>query len=57
MGLVLNRFYIGSAVTTALADLGIGLKAVAVPIIALIIKFGIEVYCDRYKPIGVMLER
>ena len=57
MGIVLNRFYIGSAVTSVLADLGIGLKAIAVPIIALIIKFGIEVYCDRYKPIGVMLDR
>lgn len=57
MGIVLNKFYIGSAVTSALADLGIGLKAVAVPIVALIIKFGIEVYCERYQPTGIMIER
>jgi hypothetical protein len=57
MKIVLNKYYIGATVTSVLADLGIGMRAVAVPIIALIIKFGIEVYCDRCKPIGVMLER
>ena len=57
LGVVLNKLYIGSAIAACLADLGIGIKAVAVPIIALIIKFGIEVYCDRYKPIGIMIER
>jgi hypothetical protein len=40
-----------------LADLGIGIKAVAATIVALIIKFGIEVYCDRYTPAGIMIER
>ncbi len=54
--IVLNKFYIGSAITTMLADLGLGVKAIAVPIIALIIKFGIEVYCDRFKPSGIMLD-
>jgi len=56
-GFVLNKFYIGSAITSVLADLGIGMKAVAIPIVALLIKFGIEVYCERYKPVGIMLER
>jgi hypothetical protein len=57
LGIVLNRLYIGTAVTTILADLGIGIKAIAVPVAALLIKFGIEVYCDRFKPTGVMIEK
>lgn len=57
IGFVLNKFYIGSAITTVLADLGIGMKAVAIPIVALVIKFGIEVYCERFKPVGIMIER
>src|SRR5690606_15415513 len=57
MGVVLNKLYIGTAVTSALADIGIGIKAIAVPIVALIIKFGIEVYCTKYQPTGIMIER
>ena len=54
---VLNKFTIGSIIAAVLTDLGIGMKAVAIPIVALIIKFGIEVYCERYKPVGIMIER
>ena len=52
--LVLSKGYIRTAVLSCLVNLGIGLKLIAASIIALIIKFGIEVYCDRYKPIGLM---
>jgi len=41
-------------VTACLIHLGIGMKMIAASIIALIMKFGIEVYCDRYKPISLM---
>ncbi len=57
LGYVLDRKYIGTAVTVALLHSGIGIKALAVSATALIIKFGIEVYCDRYKPEFVMDER
>lgn len=54
MQFVLNKGYIKSAVITCLADLGIGIKMIVPSIIALIMKFGIEVYCDRYKPRSLM---
>ncbi len=57
LGYVLDRKYIGAAVAAALLNLGIGIKALAVSATALVIKFGIELYCDRYKPEFVMGER
>ncbi len=54
MQFVLSKGYIKSAVLTCLASLGIGLKMIAASIIALILKFGIEVYCERYKPVSLM---
>jgi len=54
MKIVLNKKYIASAVLSMFINLGIGIKALAVSVIALIIKFGIEVYCDRYRPTGIM---
>lgn len=57
MKVVLNKFYIGSIVGGVLAGIGIGIKALVISVVAIVIKFGIEVYCDRYKPNGIMLER
>lgn len=57
LGFVLNKKYIGTAVASCLLDYGIGIKMVAIPVVALIIKFGIEVYCDRYKPTGIMIDK
>lgn len=54
MNLVLSKGYIKSAVVTCLVTLGIGIKMIEASIIALIMKFGIEVYCEKYKPIGLM---
>jgi hypothetical protein len=51
---VLERKYLGLAVATAFLNLGLGIKALAVSAVALIMKFGIEVYCDRFKPDLVM---
>lgn len=55
LGVVLNRVYIGGAVTTMLVNLGAGSMAIAVPIVALILKLGIEVWCEVNTPKNVML--
>jgi len=52
--IVLNKYYIASAVGGALLNLGISIRAIAIYVTAMIIKFGLEVYCDRYKPEGIM---
>jgi len=54
MQMVLAKGYIRTAVLTCLVSLGIGVKMIAASIIALIMKFGIEIYCARYKPVGLM---
>lgn len=54
---VLNKRYFGIAVMTTLAGMSIGIKALGVSATALLIKLGIEVFCERYKPSGIMEER
>lgn len=54
MKIVLNKGYIKTAVVACLASLGIGLKLLTASIISLIIKFGLEVYCEHYKPTDLM---
>ena len=54
MQMVLSKGYISTAVISCLANLGIGIKMIAASIIALITKFGIEVYCEKYKPVQLM---
>jgi len=56
IGFFFSKIYLGTAVAQALTNLGMGIKSLAVPITALIIKFGIEVYCEKYRPKGIMLE-
>jgi len=57
LSLVLDRRYLVAAVTAALAHLSIGLKALIVSAVALVMKFGLEVYCDRFKPDFLMESR
>jgi len=54
VGVVLDKKYIAMAVSASFAGLGIGYKAMAISVTALVIKFGIDVYCDHYMPEGVM---
>ena len=54
MKLVLSKGYIRATVIAGLAHIGIGLKMVSATIIALIMKFGLEVYCEKYKPTDLM---
>lgn len=45
-----SKKYYAIVVSATLIDLGFAVKAVAVPVTALLMKLGLEVYCDRYKP-------
>lgn len=54
MSHVLSKKYYTFAVTAVLLELGFAIKAIAVPVIALLIKFGLEVYCERYKPAEIL---
>jgi hypothetical protein len=54
MKMVLSKGYIKTAVLSCLASLGIGLKLLSASIISLIIKFGLDVYCEHYKPTDLM---
>lgn len=53
MEMVLSKGYIKSAVVSCLVNIGLGISMIAASVIALITKFGIEVYCTKYKPIYV----
>ncbi|MEX1026695.1 MAG: hypothetical protein WD049_01620 [Candidatus Paceibacterota bacterium] len=52
---VLDKKYISAAVVAALHGLGIGIKAIAVSAIALVIRFGVDVYCEKFKPDSAMI--
>jgi len=54
MAMVLDKKYLTTVIVTSISGMGIGIKALAVSAAALVIKLGIEVYCDRYKPAGIM---
>jgi hypothetical protein len=54
MAIVLDKKYISTAVVAALTGLGIGFKALAVSFVALVIRFGLDVYCEHNKPTGIM---
>lgn len=54
MQAVLDKKYIATSIVSALAGLKIGIYAVAVYITALLIKIGIETFCNVYKPENIM---
>jgi len=51
---VLDKKYLITAISGALAEISICIKALIVSAIALVIRFSLDVYCDRYKPISVI---
>lgn len=57
IGAVLDKKFVSSAVISTLSGFGIGIKALAVSATALIIKFGIDVYCDMNPPDDIMTAR
>ncbi len=54
---IVSKSYVASAVVAALADLRIGVSAVAVGVTALLIKKGLENFCNNYKPKSLMILR
>jgi len=50
MAQVLSKKYYAAVVAAALVDLGFAAKAAAVPVTALLMKMGLEIYCERFKP-------
>ena len=55
--IVLNKKYFAAAVAAMCVDLGLGIRAIAISTTALLIKFGLEVFCDRFKPECIMDDR
>lgn len=53
----LSKKYYAVVVSTALVDLGLAAKAIAVPATALLMKLGAEVYCEKYRPGEILDER
>ena len=54
MQALLDKKYLAAAIAAALSGLSIGVNAIAVYILALIIKMGIETFCSLYKPSNIM---
>lgn len=57
MQAVLDKKYLTTAVAAALTGLAIGTYAIAVYLTALLIKIGIEVFCETCRPAGIMSMR
>ncbi len=53
MQMVLSKGYIKSSIVSCLVNIGFGVTMIAASIVALVTKFGIEVYCEKYKPIYI----
>ena len=54
MQFVLSKKYLTTAMITAFHGLGIGRKALLISSVALVMKLGIETYCDAFEPKGIM---
>lgn len=57
LSVVLEKKYLGFAITATMSGLNIGIKALAVSATALVIKMGIETYCEVFRPKGLMIDR
>lgn len=57
LSIVLEKKFITSAVVAALSGIGIGFPALAISGIALVLRFGLDVYCEHNKPSGIMEKR
>lgn len=52
--LVLSKGYIRTAIATTLVNMGIGLKMVIAYVVALVMRLGLDFYCEHYKPLELM---
>jgi hypothetical protein len=55
--LLFDRKYLTAAVVTTLSGMSIGYTLLAASTVALVMKLGIEIYCDRFRPDGIMAAR
>lgn len=53
VGSVVDKKYITAAVALALSGQNIGLTALVISVAALVLRFGLDIYCERYKPAAV----
>ena len=53
VGSVVDKKYITAAVALALSGQGIGIIALAISAAALVIRVGLDIYCEQYKPATV----
>ncbi len=54
---VLDKKLISAAVIASLAQMKIGYYALAVSVTAILLKTGVEVFCDRFEPLDLMIEK
>jgi hypothetical protein len=54
VGSVLDKKFITGAVVAALTGYGIGYIGLIIAAAALILRFGLDVYCERYRPAEIM---
>jgi hypothetical protein len=54
---ILGKRYLTTAVVSALSGFGIGIWGVAVYVTAILLKMGIDVFCDVYQPTSIMNSR
>lgn len=52
--LVLSKGYIRTAIATALVNIGVGTKMIVAYVVALVMRLGLEIYCEHYKPSDLM---
>ncbi|TMU50744.1 hypothetical protein [Flagellimonas algicola] len=52
--MVLSKGYIRTTIATSLVNIGIGMKMIIAYVIALVMRFGLDVYCEHYKPLDLM---
>lgn len=53
----MGKKYLTTVVVAALTDLGIGVMGIAVYVTALLLKMGVDVFCDIYQPTSIMGSR
>lgn len=54
MKIVLSKGYIRSTILASMASIGVGIKMIVAYAAALVMKLGLEVYCEHYKPQNLM---
>lgn len=54
---VFNKGYFASAIAATCMKFSIGLPILATGVVAVLMKYGAEEFCDRYQPLDIMIEK